>query len=212
MDRIYALAVSLSLATSPMSAALAPIAHPVAVSPTAATITLNTNTPQAVTGAKTADSFESVVAGIRAQQVAEAAAKQQARVDQANAKLAAAGYTTEFTQDYLKTQDATGTPWQLLAAIHKIESGQRGTTAVASSAGAQGPMQFLPSTFARYAVDADGNGVAEITNVNDAIAAAGQYLAASGANQGNYQAAIFSYNHAQWYVDKVLAQTATLGM
>jgi murein DD-endopeptidase MepM/ murein hydrolase activator NlpD len=98
-------------------------------------------------------------------------------------------------------------PWQVLAAINKIES-NFGRNMGPSSAGAIGWMQFMPSTWDRWGVDADGDGIADPWNAEDAITAAARYLAASG-GQTDIARAVFSYNHAQWYVDEVL-QTAQL--
>ena len=72
-----------------------------------------------------------------------------------------------------------------------------------SSAGAVGWMQFMPSTWLRWGVDADGDGIADPWNATDAVYAAARYLAASG-GQTDIARAIFSYNHADWYVREVL--------
>ena len=97
---------------------------------------------------------------------------------------------------------AYGIPWQVLAAINKVESNFGGTMGP-SSAGAIGWMQFMPSTWLRWGVDADGNGIADPWNAADAIFAAARYLAASG-GQTDISRAVFSYNHADWYVNEVL--------
>jgi membrane-bound lytic murein transglycosylase B len=98
-----------------------------------------------------------------------------------------------------------GLPWPVLAAIGQVETGHGANTAD-SSAGAQGPMQFLPDTFAQYAVDADHDGVADIRDPDDAVATAARYLCANGAGAGAQplRDAIFRYNHADWYVVMVL--------
>lgn len=96
-----------------------------------------------------------------------------------------------------------GIPWNVLAAVHYVESGASGSTSRASYAGAQGPMQFMPGTWRAYAVDGDGDGSADIHNVYDAVYGAANLLAAGGAAEGNVDGALFNYNHAQWYVDKV---------
>jgi murein DD-endopeptidase MepM/ murein hydrolase activator NlpD len=98
---------------------------------------------------------------------------------------------------------AYGVPWQVLAAINKVES-NFGRNMGPSSAGAIGWMQFMPSTWLRWGLDADGDGVADPWRAADAIYAAARYLAASGA-QTDVARAVYSYNHAQWYVDEVLA-------
>jgi Transglycosylase SLT domain len=95
-----------------------------------------------------------------------------------------------------------GIPWQVLAGINKIETAF-GTNLNVSSAGAQGWMQFIPSTWAAYGVDANNDGTKDPYNPVDAICAAARYLRAAGGDQ-NIRQAIFAYNHASWYVDEVL--------
>jgi murein DD-endopeptidase MepM/ murein hydrolase activator NlpD len=102
-----------------------------------------------------------------------------------------------------------GVPWQVLAAINKIES-NFGRNMGPSSAGAIGWMQFMPSTWERWGVDADGDGLANPWSPEDAIAAAARYLAASG-GATDISRAVFSYNHAQWYVDEVLQLAQLFG-
>lgn len=102
-----------------------------------------------------------------------------------------------------------GLDWAVLAAIHKIESGF-GTGPVTSSKGAQGPMQFLSSTFAAYGVDGDGDGRAEIDDVVDAIFSAANLMCANGAGDpARLASAIWNYNHSQAYVNEVLALAAS---
>jgi hypothetical protein len=98
-----------------------------------------------------------------------------------------------------------GLSWTILAAIGQIES-DHGRNAGASSAGALGPMQFLPSTWKTYGIDGDGDGKADIMDPYDAVPSAAHYLCVNGAAQGGRQLynAIFQYNHADWYVQKVL--------
>jgi soluble lytic murein transglycosylase-like protein len=135
-----------------------------------------------------------------------------APVAAAQAKLSAAGLNPVFAANYLSVQAQTGTPWQLLAAVHRIESGQSGNTARRSYAGATGPMQFMPATFNHYALDGDGNGTKDITDLDDALLTAGRYLAAGGAARGNYQTALYNYNHSNTYVANVLAIAHRLGL
>ncbi|MBD0291114.1 MAG: lytic murein transglycosylase [Thermoleophilia bacterium] len=97
---------------------------------------------------------------------------------------------------------AYGVPWEVLAAINKIES-DFGRNMGPSSAGAVGWMQFLPSTWMRWGVDANGDGIADPWNAEDAIYAAARYLAAAGAGD-DLRRAIYAYNHAEWYVESVL--------
>jgi murein DD-endopeptidase MepM/ murein hydrolase activator NlpD len=97
---------------------------------------------------------------------------------------------------------AYGIPWQVLASINKIES-NFGQNMGPSSAGAVGWMQFMPSTWLRWGLDADGDGIADPWNATDAIFAAARYLAAAG-GQSDISRGIFAYNHADWYVREVL--------
>ena len=98
---------------------------------------------------------------------------------------------------------AYGIPWSLLAAINDIES-NFGRNMGPSSAGAVGWMQFMPETWLRWGLDADGDGLADPWNPYDAIYAAARYLAAAG-GETDLARAVFAYNHADWYVDQVLA-------
>src|SRR4051794_30962555 len=100
-------------------------------------------------------------------------------------------------------------PWEVLASINKIES-NFGRNMGPSSAGAVGWMQFMPSTWDRWGLDANGDGVADPWNAEDAITAAARYLAASG-GATDISRAVYSYNHAQWYVDEVLQLARLFG-
>lgn len=73
---------------------------------------------------------------------------------------------------------------------------------------AYGPMQFIPDTWARYAADGDGDGRADIDDLFDAARATAAYLCADGydlTTGSGWAQAVFSYNHAQEYVDAVYA-------
>jgi murein DD-endopeptidase MepM/ murein hydrolase activator NlpD len=105
--------------------------------------------------------------------------------------------------------DTYGVPWQVLAAINKIES-DFGRNMGPSSAGAVGWMQFMPDTWLRWGLDANGDGLADPWNPDDAVFAAARYLAAAGAHD-DISRAVFAYNHAQWYVDEVLGLAADFG-
>jgi soluble lytic murein transglycosylase-like protein len=101
----------------------------------------------------------------------------------------------ELMNYYHQAEAESGVNWNYLAAINLIES-RFGSIVGASSAGAQGPMQFLPSTFAGYGQGGD------IHSPHDSILAAGRYLAANGfANDRDR--AIYGYNHAHEYVRAV---------
>jgi murein DD-endopeptidase MepM/ murein hydrolase activator NlpD len=104
---------------------------------------------------------------------------------------------------------AYGIPWQVLAAINEVET-DYGRDLSVSSAGAEGWMQFLPSEWAQYGVDANGDGWEDPYNPADAIFAAAKYLRAAGGDT-NIKAAIFSYNHSQAYVESVMLRAQLLG-
>jgi cell wall-associated NlpC family hydrolase len=108
---------------------------------------------------------------------------------------------------YISAEHKYGVPWSLLAAIESIESGF-GQNMGPSDAGARGPMQFMPATWASYGVDANGDRRKDIMDPEDAIPAAARYLNANGAPQDLHQA-LFAYNHAPWYVQKVLSLAST---
>lgn len=93
--------------------------------------------------------------------------------------------------------------WKILEAVWQVESGKSWDTSTSSSAGAQGPMQFMPGTWAAYGQDGNGDGVSDINKAEDALYGGANYLAAGGASSGNVDQALFNYNHAQWYVDMV---------
>ncbi len=105
-----------------------------------------------------------------------------------------------------------GLDWTVLAAIHKLETGF-GTGRAISSKGAQGPMQFLPSTFSAYGVDGNGDGRTEINGVVDSVFSATNLLCANGAGDRSRLAdAVWNYNHSTEYVDEVLMLAASYGV
>ena len=112
-------------------------------------------------------------------------------------------------------------PWEILAAIAKIESDFTPTAvgpSIPQFAGTEdehalGMMQFLPSTYRLFiprvdAATGKGLGMEGIWDPESAIHAAAFYLCDSGADRGDLRSAIFAYNRADWYVYKVLAQAA----
>jgi cell wall-associated NlpC family hydrolase len=148
------------------------------------------------------------------------------------------GVSTEaansIPSNYLKWFQRVGlqynVPWTILAGIGKVESNDGrttlpGVTSGSNSFGAAGPMQIgisgastnswggLPKHKASevvsgVATDEDGDGVASVYEVPDAIAGAAKYLVAHGVQQ-NPASAIFAYNHANWYVQEVLSWAST---
>lgn len=103
----------------------------------------------------------------------------------------------------------TGIPWQIFAAIAKVES-DFGRNMATSSAGAIGYGQFLPETWAAYGGDGNGDGVADPYDFHDVIPAMGRYLLASGA-PADIPRALYAYNHSWDYVDTVLAYAGAYG-
>ena len=104
---------------------------------------------------------------------------------------------------------AYGIPWHVLAAINKIES-NFGRNMGPSSAGAVGWMQFMPETWLRWGMDANGDRISDPWDPEDAVFAAARYLAAAGA-RADLRRGIFAYNHANWYVNDVLELAETFG-
>jgi Transglycosylase SLT domain len=103
---------------------------------------------------------------------------------------------------YHEAESASGVGWNYLAAINLIET-RFGSIDGLSTAGAQGPMQFLPSTFAAYGEGGD------VHSPRDAIMAAGRYLAANDfVNDRDH--AIYRYNNANEYVQAVNDYAAVL--
>jgi murein DD-endopeptidase MepM/ murein hydrolase activator NlpD len=102
-----------------------------------------------------------------------------------------------------------GVRWEVLAAINEIET-DYGRNLNVSSAGAVGWMQFMPSTWKQWGVDANRDGRKDPFNPVDAIFGAARYLKAAGADK-DVRRAIFAYNHASWYVDSVLMRARLIG-
>jgi hypothetical protein len=101
---------------------------------------------------------------------------------------------------YRAAQAQLAVPWEYLAAIHLVET-RMGRIRGTSSAGAKGPMQFLPATWKRY-----GHG-GDIHATGDAIRAAARLLRANGA-PADMAAALFAYNPSRRYVRAVSAYAA----
>lgn len=92
----------------------------------------------------------------------------------------------------------------VLVAIAQVES-RLGLRSGPSAAGARGPMQFLPGTWAAYGVDGDGDGQADVMNAVDALHGAARLLCANGgARPEGLGTALWNYNHSENYVRHVL--------
>ena len=109
----------------------------------------------------------------------------------------------ELLRYYKEGEQIFGVPWNVLAAVNLVETGMgriRGT----SVAGAQGPMQFMPATWAAFGAGGD------INNFRDAILGAARYLAHNGGGSGDIDTALWNYNHSQKYVQGVKHYAAVM--
>lgn len=108
----------------------------------------------------------------------------------------------QLLRAYREAQRRTGVPWEYLAAIHLVET-RMGRIRGTSTAGAQGPMQFLPSTWAAY------GGGGDINDPRDAILGAARLLRANGA-PGDMAGALWNYNHSDRYVRAVTGYASVM--
>lgn len=143
-------------------------------------------------------------------------------------------FPEEYIPLYQEAAEAYGIPWTLLAAHHRIETKFSTMDPLLSPVGAEGHMQFMPCTFVGwshptcsglgegdipedektdpaviaehggYGVDANGDGVADPFDLEDALHSAANYLAQNGAADGDLERAIFRYNHSDKYVRDIL--------
>lgn len=140
------------------------------------------------------------------------------------------GVPPQFMPFYLSAEKKYGVHWNVLAAIHFVETSFSTDPHMISSVGAIGPMQFMPATWAGwsyniggglvssstditslaviaaghgYGRDGNGDGKADPWSEADSIHTAAYYLASNNYAK-DVRGAIFQYNHAEWYVNKVL--------
>lgn len=149
-----------------------------------------------VNGRLPADVRPTVEAHVMAARELRALSSSEAR-ELPNWRIVAPPPAPELLAEYKSAEAATGVGWQYLAAIHLVES-RMGRIRGDSSAGAQGPMQFIPSTWAAY------GGGGDVNSYHDAILAAARLLRANGA-PANMQNALFRYNPSNRYVRAVAA-------
>jgi len=133
-------------------------------------------------------------ATIRARRELAALATPQPRDRFSTGRPAPAGI---LLRDYREAQRRFRVAWPVLAAVNFVESAF-GRMRNRSTAGAQGPMQFIPSTWAAYGMGGD------IHDPHDAVLGAANYLHANGAPR-DYRRALYAYNRSRLYVDAVLA-------
>lgn len=138
----------------------------------------------------------------------------------------------EYIPLYQAAEKTYNVPWNLLAAVHRVETNFGTITPMISSVGALGHMQFMCRTWVGwsvpgndvgacdasvdytnislikenggYGIDGNGDGKADPFNPNDAIFSAAKYLAANGAASGKLEQALLAYNNSTEYVQKVL--------
>ncbi|MGH9264096.1 MAG: lytic transglycosylase domain-containing protein [Acidimicrobiales bacterium] len=98
-----------------------------------------------------------------------------------------------------------GLPSAVLVAIGHVET-HLGLLTGTSPAGAVGPMQFLPATWAAYGTDGNGDGVTDVMNPVDAVHGAARLLCANGGGDPDrLHSALWNYNHSDEYVRQVMA-------
>ncbi len=144
-------------------------------------------------------------------------------------------FPIENIELYKTAADEYEIPWTLLAAVHRIETRFSTMSTLISPVGAEGHMQFMPCTFVGwghpscsglgqgdipdhektdpkviaqyggYGVDANGDGIADPFDLEDAIYSAAHYLSEAGAKDGEIKKALFNYNKSDEYVEDVYA-------
>jgi hypothetical protein len=166
------------------------------------------NAPAVTVTALAAQVRAALGAGTRVVPLVPAAAPTHLPVDTAPPTGRPANYLQLFQESAARY--CPGLSWTVLAAIGQIESAD-GQNMGPSTAGALGPMQFLPSTWAVWGIDGFGDtSPPDIMNPFDAVPSAARLLCAAGATSGaqGLRQAIFDYNHANWYVNEVLTLAA----
>lgn len=140
----------------------------------------------------------------------------------------------EYIPVYVAAEQKYNVPWTLLAAHHRVETRFSTLKKLVSPVGAEGHLQFMPCTFVGwkhpsckglgqgeisdkekmnpaiikkyggYGVDANGDGIADPFDIEDAIYSAAKFLSNAGIKEGKFKKAIYQYNHSDKYVEDVL--------
>jgi len=140
----------------------------------------------------------------------------------------------EYIPIYIAASEKYNVPWTLLAAHHRVETRFSSMKTLVSPVGAEGHLQFMPCTFVGwshptcsgkgkgeinenektdpavikkyggYGIDANGDGIADPYDIEDAVYSAANYLSKAGVSEGKLKKAIFSYNHSDEYVEDIL--------
>ncbi len=166
--------------------------------------------PLSLTTADSATTTVSLIGPITRLKEAEDKAESD-KVGIASVILAQVSSKGNFEDTYASAEKKYGVSRYLLKAVHYVETRQKGDTDIESYAGAQGPMQFMPETFAAYAQDGDDDGRRQITDVHDAIFTAAKHLAIHAKTNGGIKAALYNYNHSNAYVEQVLSVARGFG-
>ncbi|MGB8001657.1 MAG: lytic transglycosylase domain-containing protein, partial [Anaerobacillus sp.] len=141
----------------------------------------------------------------------------------------------EYMDVYKEAAEEYGVQWELLAAVHRVETKFSTMSTLESPKGAIGHYQFMPLTwigwsyggsrlgeldkddlvditdpeliakYGGYGKDGDGDGKADPYNLTDAAYTAASYLAANGADEGRIKSALYAYNQSDEYVEEVLS-------
>ncbi|WP_270181992.1 lytic transglycosylase domain-containing protein [Alkalihalobacillus sp. CinArs1] len=141
----------------------------------------------------------------------------------------------EYVDTYKKAAEEYDIQWELLAAVHRVETKFSTMASLESPKGAIGHYQFMPRTwlgwqyegsalgklnagddiditdpalinkYGGYGKDGNGDGKADPYNITDAAFTAASYLSANGASEGKLETALYAYNHSDEYVDDVLS-------
>lgn len=166
-----------------------------------------------ITEIKPGESTTDKDARIQAEQDALAKAKAEAKIQASRNTVSRESrvYTdpVSFDEIYARAASVYGVDASILKAVHIVETGASGSTSRKNPSGATGPMQFIPSTWRNHSVDGNGDGVRDITNVEDAIFTAAAYLKACG--WPNAKKALWGYNPSVSYYNKVIGIARTYG-